>query len=133
MFHTNSVFQEVSDVHIIAKSEDTAITLDNLLSKGVVEQQYDILGILTEIEEPKEIIKGDKTLKRWIWVVADPIQEKKIHAVLWNDKIKPDFSLVGKTILLTRFTLHNYNGSLTLNSKIRSGIQIATYPEYQAL
>jgi hypothetical protein len=28
MFHVNSIFEEVSDVHIIAKSEDSAITLD---------------------------------------------------------------------------------------------------------
>lgn len=38
MFHTNSVFEEVSDVHIIAKSEDSAITLDQLLVKGIEEQ-----------------------------------------------------------------------------------------------
>jgi hypothetical protein len=67
----------------------------------------------------------------WNWVIADPIQEKKIHAVTWNENVKPDSSLIGKTVLLNRFTLHSYNGSLTLNSKARCNIQAANYPQYQ--
>jgi hypothetical protein len=128
----NSVFEEVSDVHIIARTEDSAITLNDLLNKQIYDQEFDIIGILAEIEEPKEITKGDKVLTRWNWTIADPIQEKKIHAVMWNDRFLPDQSLVGKTIIMSRFTLHNYNGSLTLNSKIRSGIQLATHA-YQTM
>jgi hypothetical protein len=70
-------------------------------------------------------------LKRWNWVIADPIQQKKIHAVMWNDRIVPDPSLIGRTVIMGRFILHNYNGSLTLNSKIRSSVQLATH-HYQA-
>ena len=66
----------------------------------------------------------------WNWIVVDPIAQKKIQAVLWNDKIRADQSLVGKIILLSRFALHNYNGSLTLNSKVRSSIQVADYPAF---
>lgn len=66
-------------------------------------------------------------------MIAEPLDQKRIHAIIWNDKIKSDASMVGKTILLSRFTLHNYNGSLTLNSKARSSIQIANYPPYQQL
>lgn len=86
---------------------------------------------MVEIEDPKEISKGDKQLTRWNWMIVDPLEQKRIHAVLWNDKIKPDYSLVGKTVLLSRFALHNYNGSLTLNSKARSSIQEANYPPYE--
>lgn len=71
-------------------------------------------------------------LKRWNWVIVDPIQEKRIYAILWGDRINPDQSLIGKTIIMSRFTLHNYNGSLTLNSKIRSGIQLANH-QYQSM
>lgn len=85
-----------------------------------------MLCVLVEIEEPKEIIKGDKVLKRWNWVVADPAEEKKMYAVLWNDRITPDQTLVGKTVIMNRFSLHNYNGSLSLNSKMRSSVQLAT-------
>lgn len=77
-------------------------------------------------------MKGDRMLKRWNWVIADPIQEKRIYAIMWGDRINPDKSLIGKTIIMSRFTLHNYNGSLTLNSKIRSGIQLANH-QYQAM
>lgn len=49
-----------------------------------------------------------------------------MYAVMWNDRIAPDQSLVGKTIIMNRFTLHNYNGSLSLNSKMRSSVQIGT-------
>ena len=69
-------------------------------------------------------------MTRWNWVIVDPIQQKKINAILWNDKIKADYSLVGKTVILSRFVLHNYNGSLTLNSRARSSIQLAEYPQY---
>ncbi len=51
---------------------------------------------------------------------------------MWGDRINPDQSLIGKTIMMSRFTLHNYNGSLTLNSKIRSSIQLANH-QYQAM
>lgn len=71
-------------------------------------------------------------LKKWNWVIADPIQEKRIYAIMWGDRISPDQSLIGKTIIMSRFTLHNYNGSLSLNSKIRSGIQLANHP-YQTM
>lgn len=133
MFYNNSLFEQVSDVQIISKSEDSAITLSDVLTKRIYDQEFDILGILVEIEDPKDISKGDKTLIKWNWVIADPLQEKKIHAVLWNDKVKPNYSLIGKTVLLSNFILHNYNGSLTLSSKARSSIQLANYAPYQNL
>ena len=71
-------------------------------------------------------------LKKWNRVIVDPIQEKRIYGILWGDRITPDQSLIGKAIMMSRFTLHNYNGSLTLNSKIRSGIQLANH-QYQAM
>jgi hypothetical protein len=77
------------------------------------------------MEDPKEISKGDKLLTRYNWVIADPIQKKRIHAVLWNDRLN-DTNLIGRTVILSRFVLHDYNGSLTLNSKVRSTIKIAT-------
>lgn len=49
MFHTNSVFEEVSDVNIIAKSEDSAISLGELYHKNITDQEFDILGILVDI------------------------------------------------------------------------------------
>lgn len=133
MFHVNSVFEEVSDVNIIAKVEDSALSLGQVLEKGVFDQEFDILGILVEIEEAKEIMKEGRTLSKVNWVIAEPLDQKRIHAIIWNDKIKSDASMIGKTILLSRFTLHNYNGSLTLNSKARSSIQVANYPPYQQL
>lgn len=104
-----------------------------MLQKGIFDQEFDILGVLVEIEEPKELQKDGKNLIKWNWVIADPLEHKKIHAVLWNDKIKADHSLIGKTLILSRFTLHNYNGSLTLNSKARSSIQTATYPIFESM
>lgn len=50
---------------------------------------------------------------------------------MWNERIKPDRSMIGKTVLLGRFTLHNYNGSLTLSSKTRSSIQAVNNHPYQ--
>lgn len=64
-------------------------------------------------------------------MVADPNEEKKMYAVMWNDRINPDQTLIGKTIILNRFTLHNYNGSLSLTSKIRSSVQLATRGNHQ--
>jgi hypothetical protein len=38
MFHTNSLFEEVSDVNIIARVEDSALSLGQVLEKGVYDQ-----------------------------------------------------------------------------------------------
>lgn len=37
-FNINSVFEEVSDVHVIARPEDAAITLSELLNKPIYDQ-----------------------------------------------------------------------------------------------
>ena len=55
--------------------------------------------------------------------MADPLTKQTINAVIWNDRIRTDHEMVGKTVLLSHFALHNYNGSLTLNSKPRATIQ----------
>ncbi len=72
-------------------------------------------------------------LTRCNWVIADPIAEKRIHAVFWNDRIMADSTLIGSTLIFNRFTLHNYNGSLTLNSKIRSSVQRAAQHSFRSL
>ena len=104
-----------------------------MIEKQIFDQEYDIVGILVEIEEPKEITKGDKVLTRCNWVIADPIAEKRIHAVFWNDRIAADSTLIGSTLIFSRFTLHNYNGSFSLNSKIRSGVQRAAQHPFKSL
>ena len=38
MFHINSQFEEVSDYNIIAKSEDSAVPLGELLNKSIFDQ-----------------------------------------------------------------------------------------------
>lgn len=38
IFGVNAVFEEVSDVNIIAKSEDSALTLNEVLSRGIYDQ-----------------------------------------------------------------------------------------------
>jgi hypothetical protein len=43
----------VSDVHIISRPEDAAITLGDLITKPIFDQEFDIIGILVGIEEPK--------------------------------------------------------------------------------
>lgn len=59
-------------------------------------------------------------------MVVDPNEEKKMYAVMWNDRINPDQTLIGKTVIMNRFSLHNYNGSLNLTSRVRSSVQLAT-------
>lgn len=77
-------------------------------------------------------MKGEKKLLRTNWTFADPIRKFSINAVVWNDKIKQNADLIGKTCLLSSFTLHDYNGSLTLNSKMRSNISlISVRHDYQ--
>jgi hypothetical protein len=54
-----------------------------------------------------------------------------MNIILWNDKVKLDAKLVGKCVLLNRFKLHDYNGSLSLNSSFRSSIQAVNEHIYQ--
>lgn len=48
-FGMNAMFEEVSDVNIIARTEDSAITIGDLLNKQIYDQEFDIIGILAEI------------------------------------------------------------------------------------
>jgi hypothetical protein len=130
-FGLNSRFEEASEASI-SRGEDSAVTLGDVLSNQVFNQEFDVIGILVEIELPKEFTKDGKILKRRNWIIADPLQKKRIYAIMWNDRIAPDHSLVGKAILLNQFILYNYNGYITLNSKIRSSVQPASHM-YQTL
>jgi hypothetical protein len=130
-FGLNSRFEEASEASI-SRGEDSAVTLGDVLSNQVFNQEFDVIGILVEIELPKEFNKDGKILKRRNWIIADPLQKKRIYAIMWNDRIAPDHSLVGKAILLNQFILYNYNGYITLNSKIRSSVQPASHM-YQTL
>lgn len=53
-----------------------------------------------------------------------------ISAVVWNDKVKSDATLVGRTVILSHFALNEYRNSLSLSSKIRSTIQPAAKHPY---
>ena len=133
IFNTNSSFEEVSDVHLIARSEETAINLCDLLTNPQEEQEFDIVGVLVEVEEPKEITKGDRNLTLCNWVIADPTTRVTVHAAFWNDRIRSDPSWIGRTILMGRFFLRNHNGSVTIGPKSRSSVQPVTEHPYQRL
>lgn len=58
IFNVNSVFEEVSDVNIIANPEDSAITLAELLDKNMLGQEFSVIAILVKIEDPFELPKS---------------------------------------------------------------------------
>lgn len=107
------------------------MTLKEAVEKRIINEDIDVIAILVDIEEPKTITKADKTLIKCDWIVADPVGQITMSAIIWNDKIKADRSLIGKAVLLSRFNLHDYNGSLSLNTKMRSSIQTVNRHLYQ--
>ena len=88
IFNTNSTFEEVSDVNLIARPEEAALTLAQLVANNQLDQEFDVVGVLAAIEEPQEFNKGEKVLVKVNWVIADPTAQITIHAVLWNERIR---------------------------------------------
>lgn len=61
---------------------------------------------MINIEDTVEVKKDDKLLKKTNLLVADPIKNITVYAVIWNENLIPERSLIGKTIILTRFKLN---------------------------
>ena len=57
IFDSRSLFKEVSDVNLIAKNEDTAVTLGEVYEKRIFHQEFDVIAILGEIKEETTIQK----------------------------------------------------------------------------
>jgi len=54
--------------------------------------------------------------------VADPDAGLVIDVVVWNDKIHPDYGLIGRSIYLNKFLLSTYLDNPTLNCQKLSTI-----------
>lgn len=84
IFDSKSIFKEVSDVNLIAKNEDTAITLGEVYDKKVFNQEFDVIAYVDEVKEESTIQKADKTLKIRELMLADPEYKITMSARLWN-------------------------------------------------
>lgn len=122
IFDDKSEFKEVSDVNIIVKNEDTAITLGQGYERKVFNQDFDIVAYVVEVKPETTFQKNDKSFVVRDLVVADPEARLTMNARLWrwNQEITND--MVGKVIILSRFTFHDYKGSVSLSSNVRSSI-----------
>lgn len=54
--------------------------------------------------------------------MCDPINKVEVDAVLWNELTELDEKLLYRTVLLTEFKIHVYNGALSINSSFRSKV-----------
>jgi len=54
--------------------------------------------------------------------MADPVAKMTIDVVVWNDKIVPNHALIGKTVLLNKFQLSLFKGTLSLTCYQQSNI-----------
>lgn len=89
--------------------------------------------ILINIEATIEVKKEDRLLKKTNMLVADPIKNITLHAIVWNENLIPDNSLIGKAIILSRFKLTEYKSSLSLSSIFKSSIIPVESHHYQQL
>ncbi len=131
VFTTLSTFEEVSDTNSIAKVEDSAITLGECVERKIIGQEFDVVCILVSIQDTIEVKKDDKPLRKTNLLVADPLKGLTLHAVIWNDALIPDQSLIGKAIILSRFKLSEYKSSLTLGSTYKSSLMPVESHIYQ--
>ncbi len=97
----------------------------------MIGQEFDVVCILIKIEETTEVKKEDKLLKKTNFLIADPMKNISLHAVVWNENLVPDNSLIGKAVILSRFKLNEYKSSLTLTSVYKSSIIPVDSHHYQ--
>ena len=58
IFDNKSIFNEVSDVNIIVKNEDSAITLGEVYDRHVLHQEFDIIAIVTQFTDAQVMIRN---------------------------------------------------------------------------
>ena len=122
IFHNKSVFNEVSDVNIIVKNEDTAITLGEVYDRKVLHQDFDVIAYVVEVKPETSYQKNDKTVVVRDIVVADPIAKLTMNARLWRWGQEISTDMVGKVVIFSRFSMNEYKGSLSLSSNMRSSL-----------
>jgi hypothetical protein len=88
---------------------------------------------LVNIEDTVEVKKNERPLKKTNLLVADPVKNITMYAVVWGEALIPDRSLIGKSIILGRFILKEYKESFNLSSVIRSSIIPVENHAYQKL
>jgi protoporphyrinogen oxidase len=103
------------------------------VERKVIGQEFDVVCILIKIEETTEVKKEEKLLKKTNFLIADPMKNISLHAVVWNENLVPDNSLIGKAVILSRFKLNEYKSSLTLTSVYKSSIIPVDSHHYQQL
>lgn len=82
----NSKFNEVSDVNIIVKSEDSAVTLGSVYQKRTLNQEFDVVAYVVAVKEETSFQKDDKTITLKEVVLADPEARITMNANLWRWK-----------------------------------------------
>jgi hypothetical protein len=100
------------------------------IERRIIGQEFDVVCILVNVEESIEVRKEEKLLKKTSLMVTDPVKGLAIHATVWNDNLIPEKSLIGKTIILSRFKLNEFKGALTLVSTYKSSIFLSESHEY---
>lgn len=120
-FTQNSEFKLLHDSSMIPQFDESQYySVKQVLSEKDSERQYDLVGILTEVGEERNMTdKNGKPLTKRVIAVSDPENNQTIEVTLWRD-IKLDESLKGKTVLLKNFKISEYNGNITLNSLFKS-------------
>jgi hypothetical protein len=120
-FTQNSEFKLLHDSSMIPQFDESQyFSVKQVLSEKDSERQYDLVGILTEVGEERNMTdKNGKPLTKRVIAVSDPENNQTIEVTLWRD-IKLDESLKGKTVLLKNFKISEYNGNITLNSLFKS-------------
>lgn len=112
-----------ADDHSIKNPDAIYLTVSDLKMKDP-NTEVDVVGIVKEIKNSYDINakSGNKTLRKRTIVICDPINKVEIDAVFWNELTEIDENLLYKPVLLLEFRIHEYNGSISINSSIRSKV-----------
>lgn len=123
IFSEQSKILATTDDNSIQNSSTIYLTVNDLKLKEE-NMEVDVVGIIKEIKNATDIPakSGNKVLKKRTVLICDPINKVEIDAVFWNELTDVDQGLLYKTVLLSEFKVHVYNGSLSINSSFRSKI-----------
>lgn len=122
-FTENSKIVATTDDNSI-KTQGGSITPIAEIKGKEVNSEVDVIGIIKEVRAASEIqSKGNqKTHKKQTIVVCDPVSKMEIDAVMWNLEKDIERSMENKTVMLSSFKIHEYNGTLSISSSFKSNI-----------
>lgn len=118
----DTIVQPADDNPIPFAETDEWLRLLDIGKAAASDEPRNFVGIVVEVQSPRELAKEDRSLVLQTLKVVDPISSCACEVVVWNRQVQVREELLNKSVLLRMFKPKKYQDRYQLNSTSRSAI-----------